>query len=56
MIERRYKSTESLDGVIDLERLRSGPTDSLESGGFQGREAHEDCSALCWMQPSKALI
>lgn len=30
MIERRYQSTESLDGVIDLERLRSGPADSLE--------------------------
>lgn len=30
MLERRYISTESLDGVIDLERLRSGPPDSLE--------------------------
>lgn len=30
MLERRYASTESLDGVIDLERLRSGPADSLE--------------------------
>ncbi|MCL5421046.1 MAG: hypothetical protein M1461_01045 [Nitrospirae bacterium] len=30
MLELRYVSTESLDGVIDLERLRSGPADSLE--------------------------
>ena|GEM_PF-4505999 len=30
MIKRRYISTESLDGVIDLERLRSGQADCLE--------------------------
>ena len=30
MLTRRYQSTESLDGVIDLERLRSGAADSLE--------------------------
>lgn len=30
MLTRRYATTESLDGVIDLERLRSGPADSLE--------------------------
>lgn len=30
MLIRRYSTTESLDGVIDLERLRSGPADSLE--------------------------
>jgi hypothetical protein len=30
MLTRRYSSTESLDGVIDLERLRCGPADSLE--------------------------
>jgi len=30
MLEKRYISTESLDGVIDLERLRSGQADCLE--------------------------
>ncbi len=30
MLRRRYESAQSLDGVIDLERLRSGPIDSLE--------------------------
>ena len=30
MLRRRFSSAESLDGVIDLERLRSGPVDCLE--------------------------
>lgn len=30
MLKKRYQSSQSLDGVIDLERLRSGPPDSLE--------------------------
>lgn len=30
MLTKRYEKTESLDGVIDLERLRSGTPDSLE--------------------------
>ena len=35
MIERRYQTAGSLDGVIDLERLRSGPADSLERSAKQ---------------------
>lgn len=30
MLQKRYRSANSIDGVIDLERLRSGPADSLE--------------------------
>ncbi len=30
MLDRRYNSTKTLDGVIDLERLRSGPADCIE--------------------------
>ncbi len=30
MLRKRYSSSNSLDGVIDLERLHSGPADSLE--------------------------
>ena len=30
MLKKRYSSAHDLDGVIDLERLRSGPADSLE--------------------------
>ena len=30
MLQRRYPSANFIDGVIDLERLRSGPADSLE--------------------------
>ncbi len=30
MLTRRYATTESLDGIIDLERLRTGPADCIE--------------------------
>lgn len=30
MLKKRFQNTSDLDGVIDLERLRSGPSDSIE--------------------------
>ena len=30
MLKKRFSSASTLDGVIDLERLRSGPADSIE--------------------------
>jgi len=30
MLKNRYSTAAQLDGVIDIERLHSGPTDSIE--------------------------